>query len=667
MAFSLSSSTSANAVPFCLGFAFKRGDVPSGQGVLSSAGELQVTPMNAWPDGSLKFAVLSGTADLTAGSTTTISLSRGTSLTGSVLTTANLKATGLTASLACGSFGTVSWTTTDWDAPFATHVSGPMMSSWIYRKSVGSDAHLVAWLEVRLFASGAVEVLPWIENGYIKVPSPTNKAATYVFTLGGTQRSSQAIDLPARCRTPLVAGTALSYWLGADPGMTIRHDTDYLQSTEVVPPYMATVDPSASMVTALPSTFTPLQQGSFDYSQDAMESSGFANPIGLLPQHDVLYLTANAPSIYAAVVRNGYSAGRYPIHFRDESTNRPLRFADHPTTSTDSSSTGDMPASPGGTPPPDWDQAHHPSVGYLAYLLTGRYYFIDEVQFAATANYLFLADTLRGGAAGYTVPVIGCVQVRQAAWNTRTLMTACAITPDSDSMMHTAFVNAFTATISRYYTQYVAQPNNPLGFIQSDPDYSLNYSGGAASAATGFMAPSWQHDFFTAAVGWALAAGLPISSTAQSQLAGVFAFVAKSVVGRLGATNTGTDYLFTEAAVYNLCVAANHTPDWDGGTGPWLGSWNEAYQITKNVMSNYTTGGAQQGKFFESTTMLHEISTPPGIGYFANLLPAISYAVRHNATDAAAAYGRLTGAMNWSDMVTSLNTDSPVWGVRPLN
>lgn len=663
MAFTLTSATAASAAPFCLGFAFNKGDIPAGQGVVGTVDALQVTPMNAWPDGSLKFAVLSGSTALSANAAKTVTLSKGTAATGTALTTANLKATGVTASIACGSFGTVSWTGTDWDAPFATHVSGPQMSSWIYRKPVGSDAHLVAWLEVRLFAGGAVEVLPWVENGYIHVANPNSKSATYVFTLGGTQRSSQAINLPARCRTPLVAGTALSYWLGADPALVVRHDTDYLQHTEVVPPYMATVDPADPMVTGLPATFTPLQQGSFAYSQDAMESTGFANPIGLLPQHDVLYLTSSAPSLYASVVRNGYSAGRYPIHFRDETTNRPLKFSDHPNTSSNSSSTNDYTAVATGTVPPDWDQAHHPSVGFMAYLLTGRYYFIDEVQFAATANYLGLNDVVRGHGLGYTVPVEGVNQVRQAAWNTRTLMTACAITPDADTAMHSEYATAFTNTITKYYTQYVAQPNNPLGFIQSDPDYTGNLSGAQAAAATGYMAPTWQHDFFTATIGWSLAAGLPISSTAQTQLAGVFAYVAKSAVGRLGATSTGTDFLFTEAGAYFVCCAASHTPDWNGGTGPWLTDWNQAYEITKRVMSFYSAPAI----FVESANTLHEISTPPAGGYFANLLPAIAYAVRHGAPGAAAAYARLTGATGWSDLTASFNDYSPVWGVRPLS
>ena len=44
----------------------------------------------------------------------------------------------------------------------------------MYRKQVGTDAHLVAWLEVRLFPGGLVEILPSIENGYLLVTGPTS-------------------------------------------------------------------------------------------------------------------------------------------------------------------------------------------------------------------------------------------------------------------------------------------------------------------------------------------------------------------------------------------------------------------------------------------------------------------------------------------------------------
>ena len=678
MAFTLTSATTAAAAPFCLGFAFKKGDIPSGQGVTTTGvANLQVTPMNAWPDGSLKYAILAGSAALTAGTPLTVSLAKGTSATGTALTTADLKATGVTARIACGSFGTVSWATTDWDTAFATHVSGPQMSSWIYRKQVGSDAHLVAWLEVRLYAGGAVEVLPWIENGYIKVAGPTNKSATYAFTLGGTQRSSQAIDLPARCRTPLLAGTALSYWLGTDPAVVPRHDTDYLQATEVVPAYMATVDPSSSLVTTLASSFTPLQQGNFAYSGDYMPGTGFQNPIGLLPQHDVMYLVSTASTSGAAVQRNGYSAGRYPIHYRDENTNRPLKFSQHATTSTNYSSTSDYPATASGTAAPEWDEAHHPSVGFMAYLLTGRFYFMEQVQFAATANYLFLTDQQRGGGAGYIEPLTGAVQVRQVAWVMRTLMTAVLATPDADAAgLQAEFVNSWVAIANRYHARYVAQPNNPLGFIQLNGDYSTEYSNaGQIAAATGYMGANWMHDFFVASIGWAICSGMPIGSTAQTKLHDLFVnYLSKSVVGRLGATNAGSDYLFSECAPYNMCVSADHNPDWTTGTGPWLTSWNQAYTITKNVMAFY--GPQPSAAFVESTTTIHSISNPPSGGYVANMLPALAYCVRLGVPGASAGLARLQGAVGWSvaqpgydtswNLVDSFNTICPVWGVRSL-
>ena len=52
----------------------------------------------------------------------------------------------------------------------------------------------------------------------------TNKSAVYSFKLGSSERFSAAIDLPHHCRTPLINGAALSYWLGDDPAVTPRHD-----------------------------------------------------------------------------------------------------------------------------------------------------------------------------------------------------------------------------------------------------------------------------------------------------------------------------------------------------------------------------------------------------------------------------------------------------------
>ena len=213
--FKLTSPTAGLSLPYCLGHAFKKGDVPAGARVIGTIADLQVAWKNTWPDGSLKFALISGRANLAAGIPLTVTLTIGVGSTIANLTTDSLRLTGVVASVGAGALGSATWTAADWATPQATWISGPFMSSWIYRKPVGNDPHLVAWLEVRMYRGGAVEILPWIENGYLNVANPASKQAVFTFAMGGTQRFSAAIELPSHCRTVLVSGAGLSHWLGA--------------------------------------------------------------------------------------------------------------------------------------------------------------------------------------------------------------------------------------------------------------------------------------------------------------------------------------------------------------------------------------------------------------------------------------------------------------------
>ena len=526
------------------------------------------------------------------------------------------------------------------------------MSSWVYRKQVGGDAHLVAWLEVRLFAGGAVEVLPWIENGYLNVAGPTNKSATYTFSLGSTQRFSQAINLPNHCRTPLLSGAALSHWLGTAPSVIVKHDTAYMQSTELVPSYRGVTPPSAVRVVALTSTFTPLQQGGFDYDSDSMANTGYQHPIGMLPEHDVLYLTCASSSMpWYAVQYNGYSAGRYGIHHRDETTNRPLRFSSYPTTvvgqgagitATGSSSTNTFTPDATGTSPPAWDCAHHPSVGYMAYLVTGRFYFMEEVQFAATLNYLN-GSTVPRESGNAVFASWSALQTRGAAWGLRTLAQAATVTPDSDTTLRTEFLNAVTNNVNTYHSTYVAQTNNAFGWAKPDGAEYAPPGGGKLIHST------WMQDFLTGAFGYMLALDLGVSSTTKSKLQAFFAWKAQSIVGRLGGTSA-TEYNFRDAARYTIAMAPSETPNFDTGAGPWYANWGALYQAALGVPNPGTTGALN--------------GTIDITSYWGNLQPAIAYAVRHGVPGAAAAYNRMTSASNWATLRNGADND-PVWGVQP--
>ncbi len=649
--FELTSAIGGANLPFSLGYAFRKGDVPAGKQVVGDIPALQVSGKNWWPDGSLKFATISGRADLAAKTPRKIKLGVGTATAGNALTTAELRATGASAAIGAGSFGSVSWSGADWDAPFHQWISGPLMSSWIYRKPVASDPHLVGWLEVRLYMGGAVEILPWVENGYLNVAAPINKNAEYLFSLGGAERFRKSFDLPSHCRTVLIAGASFSYWLANDPQIVPSHDKGYLQATRLVPAYGAAVPATAAVWSALAQTYSPLQQSNYS---NGMGQAGYQSPIGLLPEWDVLYLTSNNSKAYAGVIVNAYSAGRYGTHYRDETTNRPFKFSRYPNlvvdggVSTGISNTGASTKNTftpvaQGTAPQGWATSHHPSVGYTAYLLTGRFYFMEEVQFAANINYLKNTDHTRKFSSGVFMSNVGANTTRGAGWAVRTLAQAACVTPDTDSALRDEYVASMAANVDFYYATYVGQLNNPFGFVAP---YS-NYTSGAGH----YSEAVWMQDFVTAAFGYAIDLEPAMPQASVLRLASFFAWKAQSIIGRLGSSAT-TDFSYRQAAQYSVSVAPSENANFENGSGPWYKNWGEIYTATLGMPNPGVTGALSGGNYPEPTS------------YWGNLQPAIAYAVQHKVAGAREAYARMRGAPNWNEINDQFN-DSPVWSVVP--
>lgn len=656
----LTSAVGGTLLPFTVGQAFQQGDVPSGNSVVG-IGALQVIPKNLWPDGSLKYAIVSGRANLVANVPMPISLNLGSPGAGSALTTANLRATNVTASIGAGSFGSASWSGADFDSPFLTWVSGPEMSSWIYRKQIGADPHLVGWLEVRLYAGGAVEVLPWVENGYLLVSSPSNKSATYTFSLGGAQRFSQLADLLNHQRMVLASGSTLSHWLGASPEITPVHDVAYLQATRLVPTYAGVTSSGSPLWSRITQSYTPLAQANYPTS---MGATGYDGSIGPIPEWDVAYLTSQGdPRAYRGIVINGYAAGRYGIHFRDETTNRPPRFTSHPNlvlhnssgvSDIGASSTGTYTPAATGTTPPAWKTSHHPSVGYMAYLLTGRFYFMEEIAFSATVGYLKQNSggpyANRQGSKGLLLSDAGANTTRGAAWSLRTLIQAATITPDSDPL-HAEYVTCFEENVNYYHGRFIATPNNnPQGVSAPYSDYT--------PSAPPFMHSIWMEDFLTFSFGYGKDL-VPISAAAAAKLDAFLAWKYQSIVGRLGGGGA-TEYCYRDAAQYTTAVAQLDAANWDGADAPgtWYGTWGDIYTATLGHANDCASGTTLRGTSGASPSSFD--------GYWGNLRPALAYAVDHGAVGAVAAYARLTGASNYATGAATLN-DLPVWGVRPRN
>ena len=636
-------------VPYTVGQGLVQGAVPSGSSVVADTGTMQFVVKNRWPDGSAKFAVMSGRADLTAGSWKSIGLSvAATPAAGAAVSTSDLKATGVSASVQYGSFGTASWSAGDWDTPAQSWVSGPEMSAYTYRKPIGGDAHLVAWLEVRAYKGGRVEVLPWIENGYLKVAGPSAKSGTASFSLGGSERFSQSLNLLNHQRAVLASGTTLTHWYGgADPQVTPRHNAAYLMGTKLVPNYRGNTSASSSLFAGLVTSYTPLAQANF---QTNMGDTGYDAAIGLLPEWDVSYLTSGGdPRSYRAVLINGYAAGRYGIHYRDESTNRPLKFSSYPNLEMSegsgvvfigSSTTNSYTPTPSGGVPPTYDSPHGPSMGYMAYLLTGWNYYLEETQLLATANYLKNSDDIRFGSKGVIQTNTGSNATRGAAWALRTLIQAATITPDADPL-HGEFVNSVTENIFHYHGRYVATPNNPLGIVEPYQHYT---------STDPWSAAAWMDDFFTGAFGY-LKELQVYDSAAQTKLDQFLAWKYKAVIGRLGGSGN-TEYSYRYGAQYTLNVAPSNAANFASGTGPWYANWGEVAR---------SMGFASSGNLGEPLESGYPLAPT---GYWGNLMPAISYAVDHGAAGAAEAWNRIVSASNFPTQLAGYD-DQPVWSVKP--
>jgi hypothetical protein len=647
--------------PFAIGHAFREGEVPAGSGVAVTGATAQVTPNTYWPDGSLKHAIIAGTASLTANVAATIGLASGTASSGTALTTTDLKNTGIVAAIGCGSFGTASWAATDWDTPHYQHVSGHRMSSWLYRKPVVSDPHLVAWMEVRLYAGGAVEILPWIENAYLNVASPTTKASTtYTFTLGGTQRYSQTFVLSHHSRVPLVTGTGVfSYWLGTDPAVTPKHNIAYLTATKLVPNYGYT-SPSTTKLNALNQSYTPNTLAGVSASMGAAGSSA-----ALIPTSAALYLTSNGdPRGYRAALVFGLSGGSWPTHYRDNTTNQLLKFASYPNVSEQvGQGTPELPA-PSGTTNGTPVITHQPSFGYLPYLISGWHWFWEESGFWETWNYLKHTPAQRSQGTGTGAKAIhdtrnGTNANRGAHWGLRTLAQTLSLCP-TDHPIYSDLVSSWENNTAHYATTYtvLAQPwYSPQGVLG---EYGADSAYGSPGGNTSWWGAGWMNMFGCQTWGFASDIGLPQSATSLANHLAVRDHTYKQVVGRAG-DGLGGNYNWRRLAVFDFPLGSD-------GTGMPVETWYTSAQSYSNYIAGKglasipATAGLSLKMHASDGDVVPGSSTAQSYGPFA--LSALAYAVDHAAAGASEGWNRVSGASNYVSGFVELQ-DDPEHGITP--
>jgi hypothetical protein len=685
----------AGDYPFSVGHAFEPGQLPA-----EIIEGIQCDVKSRWPDRSIKIAILSGSFTAT-GTSTDISIGAGIPPLGANLTTAQLKATGISASFTTSAYGSASWgvNSADWDSPFAVWTAGPYCSTWIYRKQIGSDPHLTAWMEVRFFSTGDVSVLPWIENGYLMVTGPTAKPGDYSFALGGTNRyGPTALPVWHHTRSPLINGALLEYWFSADKTVTPKHDTAYLEGTGLVTPMLSTVDrnlPAFPAFGGVSASFEPYQ--SFDSTNSMhstnMGSAGGADSIGIQPGWESIALVDSSKLGYEQMLRESFRFGQLQIHYRDEDTNKPVAFStraniqlrigetesatysivnvanreDYSGQTSTPAIVGDNGGDPGGggsvTNVRKWARSHQPGSPVLAYITSGRYWFMEECQHIAGVNFLSTPWTREGTEFHVCRPVRSParMQMREAAWCFRNLVNAATVTPDDDPLK-AEYDASVDHNITYYHDLYAPGDDMPEGL---NPYGLIEHEGNGTTGGD----QAWQYDFFTMA--WAKAIMMRAGSSRAQRIKAraFFDWVSRSIVGRAGGTGS-TEHLYrwisTSFAVggieySSLFPGSNESvyPDWtrNASNGPWWSSWGAYYDA--NAITQGFTGGRTDGAIAGGYS-----SDATAWTMFA--ITALRACASLEAPGATTAMARLEASADWSWWTTRT---SGIWGgdTRPTN
>jgi hypothetical protein len=387
---------------------------------------------------------------------------------------------------------------------------GALVSEWLISAPLKTASgkkspHLRAYFYIRAYVDtkGAVSrarVNTVIENDWAYVSGPHNIQYNAKITVGKQKYTTEKpLDHYRQARWHKVL------WWGEKPDVYAQLNGKYIQKTKAVSLY-ENVQPQDTFLDDKNINFPPMTNGN---QTPHMGNVGAQPSIGPLPRWTSAYIVSMKPRAFAWMLANDDAVGSYGFHYRDKKTGRPLMIQDHPyvTILNKWAYTSKNPKyKPDLLPlcqtqcgsPYIFDTSHHPSIGYVPYMVTGDFYYLEELQFTASFIELNFNEAYRQHAKGRLR--VAEAQVRGQAWGLRTLTDAAFITPDQDPLKKD-FRDEVENNLQDYLDNVVGKPEkHPLHLLISKPPYKLHGEEHVGIA-------TWQADFFTWAIGHAAEQG----------------------------------------------------------------------------------------------------------------------------------------------------------------
>ena len=536
--------------PFTFGQIIAVGQMSPGEGLAAKLDDGKLIPLQAdikatHADGSVRHVVVSGVLpSLAAGQVRTLQLVKSSPSTRSTLTLQDLAASGLTSKVTI-KLNNVQYTASLAEALAApgavAWLSGNVANEWIVSTPLrGADGSVHPLLNARF----AVRWYSGLENqARVDVIVENNKTFA-----AGAQNLTYDVNVEVGGRE-IYAKTGLTHyhharwhqsaWWDASraPTVQLQHNADYLIASKAVSNYDRSVVADESTLAALGKKITAANTGPMSIGPVVayMGTAGGRPDIGPLPSWSVLYLLSMDQRALDAMMAAADGSGSWSIHYRDEKTGYPVRTDSEAnkriSTHMNLAHLGPLPVprcAAGGScaSPYSSDASHQPSLVYLPYLLTGDYYYLEELQFWAASNPLATDPANSGQGLG----LVRWQQLRGQAWSLRTLGHVAYITPDAHPLKG-YFTKQVDNNLAYYHETFVNGNPNQLGV----------YDGTGEKAFRMNQSAPWQDDFFTWSFGYLAELGFGKATP-------ILEWKAKFPVGRM----TAPGYCWIEGSPYTL-------------------------------------------------------------------------------------------------------------------
>ena len=627
-----------NNVAVTFGQVFAVGHVAANQSLTGKLGDgtavpLQVDVKARHADGSVRHAVISAKlAHLGGGQSVVLMLDR-TSAAASVAATttpAALLQAGFTASVTADFDGQRYSASADAllrSGKYTSWLAGPVANEWLLSGPLTNSAgkahpHLSARFAIRAFGTKQARVDVTVENDWAFEPAPQNFLYDAQIAVGGQNvYNKNSLNHLHHARWRKV------FWWGGEPAVYVKHNTAYLIASRAVPNYDQSVKFTDARLKAWKTALTaersePMAVG---LANPYMPTTGGREDIGLMPAWNATYLLTMDKRLKDVTLATADLAGSWNSHYRDKDTDRPVSLFNYPymTVLGNASDTSNpltkklesFPAcaTPTGCVSPNvHDSSHQAGFAYLPYLVTGDYYYLEELQFWAMWNTFAGNPGYREGGKGLFKPD----QVRGQGWSMRTLAEAAYITPDAD-VLKKQLETLLNNNIDWYDANYTNANNNNLGVLTHG--YAIEYDNGTG------MAP-WMDDFFTSAIGHTVELG-------YTRALPLLKWKAKFPIGRM----TDKEFCWIKAGMYTLKLR-------NTSSSPFYTSLGQAYRASNSAEFNALA--------CNSSAMAAALGTKVGemtgyayatTGYPSNMQPALAYAVQVSGASGAEAWRVFTG------------------------